>query len=100
MLQPPPENALPGSVDAPWLQLTAYELAKLRKKMKKNAVWTPSDTMIARELKALGRGPEAYRAAKKKAEDDGQPFNSDLPGACRRRRRAGYQGSAGGRHQR
>lgn len=79
VLQPPPENALPGSVDAPWLQLTAYELAKLRKKMKKNAVWTPSDTMIARELKALGRGPEAYRAAKKKAEDDGQPFNSDLP---------------------
>lgn len=79
VLQPPPENALPGSVDAPWLQLTAYELAKLRKKMKKNAVWTPSDTMIARELKALGRGPEAYRAAKKKAEDDGQPFNSELP---------------------
>lgn len=79
VLQPPPENAVPGSADAPWLQLTAYELAKLRKKMKKNAIWTPSDTMIARELKALGRGPEAYRAAKKKAEEDGQPFNSELP---------------------
>ena len=79
VLQPPPENAVPGSADAPWLQLTAYELAKLRKKMKKNAQWTPSDTMIARELKALGRGPEAYRAAKKKAEDEGKPFNSDLP---------------------
>lgn len=79
VLQPPPENAVAGSADAPWLQLTAYELAKLRKKMKKNAFWTPSDTMIARELKALGRGPEAYRGAKKKAEDEGKPFNSDLP---------------------
>lgn len=79
VLQPPPDNALPGSADAPWLQLTAYELAKLRKKMKKNAFWTPSDTMIARELKALGRGPEAYRAAKKKAEDEGKEFNCDLP---------------------
>ncbi|KAL2105743.1 hypothetical protein VUR80DRAFT_7808 [Thermomyces stellatus] len=79
VLQPPPENAVPGSADAPWLQLTAYELAKLRKKMKKNAFWTPSDTMIARELKALGRGPEAYRAAKKKAEEEGKPFNSELP---------------------
>ncbi|SPO00517.1 uncharacterized protein DNG_03265 [Cephalotrichum gorgonifer] len=79
VLRPPPENAAPGSEDAPWLQLTAYELAKLRKKMKKNAMWTPSETMIARELKALGRGPEAYRAAKKKAEDEGKPFNSGLP---------------------
>ncbi|PKS06842.1 hypothetical protein jhhlp_006918 [Lomentospora prolificans] len=79
VLQPPPENAPPGSADAPWLQLTPYELARLRKRMKKNAVWNPSDTMIARELKTLGRGPEAYREAKKKAEEQGIPFESALP---------------------
>ncbi|KAK7754230.1 hypothetical protein SLS62_003807 [Diatrype stigma] len=78
-LKPPPENAVPGSTDAPWLQLTPYELAKLRKRMKKNAVWNPSDTMIARELKALGRGVEAFRAAQKKAEDEGKPFEPNLP---------------------
>ncbi len=78
-LKPPPENAVPGSSDAPWLQLTPYELAKLRKRMKKNAVWSPSDTMIARELKALGRGVEAFRAAQKKAEDEGRPFEPNLP---------------------
>ena len=79
VLQPPPENAPPGSTEAPWLQLTPYELARLRKRMKKNAVWNPSDTMIARELKTLGRGPEAYREAKKKAEEQGIPFESALP---------------------
>ncbi|KAK8088022.1 PHD finger protein ING2 [Apiospora hydei] len=78
-LQPPPENAVPGSHDAPWLQLTAYELARLRKRMKKNAVWSPSDTMIARELKNLGRGIEAYRAAERKAKDEGRPFEPSLP---------------------
>lgn len=78
-LQPPPENTVPGSHDAPWLQLTAYELARLRKRMKKNAVWSPSDTMIARELKNLGRGIEAYRAAERKAKDEGRPFEPSLP---------------------
>ncbi|KAI0883650.1 uncharacterized protein GGS22DRAFT_34126 [Annulohypoxylon maeteangense] len=78
-LKPPPENAVPGSADAPWLQLTPYELAKLRKRMKKNAVWNPSDTMIARELKNLGRGVEAYRAAQKQAEEEGKPFEAALP---------------------
>ncbi|KAI1384560.1 uncharacterized protein F4822DRAFT_366830 [Hypoxylon trugodes] len=78
-LQPPPDNAVPGSTDAPWLQLTPYELAKLRKRMKKNAVWNPSDTMIARELKNLGRGVEAYRAAQKQAEDEGKPFDAAIP---------------------
>lgn len=78
-LKPPPENAVPGSADAPWLQLTPYELAKLRKRMKKNAVWNPSDTMIARELKNLGRGVEAYRAAQKRAEEEGKPFEPALP---------------------
>lgn len=78
-LKPPPENAIPGSTDAPWLQLTPYELAKLRKRMKKNAVWNPSDTMIARELKNLGRGIEAYKAAQKRAEEEGKPFDAALP---------------------
>ena len=78
-LKPPPPDAVPGSDEAPWLQLTAYELAKLRKRMKKNAVWSPSDTMIARELKQLGRGIEAYRAAKSRAEASGQPFDQPVP---------------------
>ena len=47
--------------------------------MKKNAVWSPSETMIARELKLLGRGVEAYRTAKKNAEDEGKPFEDALP---------------------
>ncbi|TDZ32080.1 PHD finger protein ING1 [Colletotrichum spinosum] len=74
-LQPPPENAVIGSADAPWLQLTAWELARLRKRMKKNATWSPSETMILRELKTLGRGIDAYKEAKKKAEDEGRTFD-------------------------
>jgi hypothetical protein len=70
-LKPPPENPVLGSEDAPWLALTQWELAKLRKLMKKNAVWTPSDTMIARELKKCGRGIEAYRAAQQAIKDAG-----------------------------
>jgi hypothetical protein len=79
LLNPPPENAVIGSADAPWLQLTRYELAKLRKRMKKNATWTPSETMIARELKTLCRGPDAYREAKKKAEEEGRVFEPKIP---------------------
>jgi hypothetical protein len=45
--------------------------------MKKNAVWTPSETMINRELKALGRGQDAYWTAKKRAEDEGRPFDNN-----------------------
>ncbi|KAL2134805.1 hypothetical protein VTI74DRAFT_10789 [Chaetomium olivicolor] len=78
-LAPPPENAVIGGPDAPWGQLTAYELARLRKRMKKNAAWTPSDTMVARELKALGRGVDAFRAAKQKAEEEGRVFEGTLP---------------------
>ncbi|KAI6783869.1 Inhibitor of growth protein-like protein [Emericellopsis cladophorae] len=76
---PPPPNAVVGSADAPWLQLTDFELAKLRKRMKKNATWTPSETMVARELSALGRGPEEYREAKRKAEEEGKPFDPTIP---------------------
>jgi hypothetical protein len=78
-LQPPPENAVKGSDDAPWLQLTEWELGMLRKRMKKNAVWSPSDTMIARELKQLGRGIEAYRTAKSEAEARGETFDQPVP---------------------
>ncbi|CAK7218681.1 hypothetical protein SBRCBS47491_003591 [Sporothrix bragantina] len=80
-LKPPPENAVIGSADAPWLRLTAYELAKLRKRMKKNAQWSPSETMIARELKALGRNLDAFNQAKRKAEADGREFEGLLPEA-------------------
>ncbi|KAI0143535.1 hypothetical protein GGR57DRAFT_348399 [Xylariaceae sp. FL1272] len=78
-LRPPPENAVIGSPDAPWLQLTQWELAKLRKRMKKNSAWIPSSTMINRELKNVGRGLDEYRAAKKKAEEEGKPFEAVLP---------------------
>ncbi|CAK7266022.1 hypothetical protein SEPCBS119000_001812 [Sporothrix epigloea] len=77
-LKPPPENAVIGSEDAPWLRLTAYELAKLRKRMKKNAQWSPSETMISRELKALGRNLDAFNQAKKKAEAEGRVFEGLL----------------------
>ena len=78
-LKPPPENAVIGSADAPWLRLTAYELAKLRKRMKKNAQWSPSETMIARELKALGRNLDAFNQAKRKAEAEGRVFEGLIP---------------------
>jgi hypothetical protein len=78
-LAPPPDNAVIGSSDAPWGQLTAYELARLRKRMKKNAAWIPSDTMVARELSALGRGVDAFRAAKQKAEAEGRVFEGQMP---------------------
>jgi hypothetical protein len=79
LLQPPPEDAVNGSQHKPWLQLTDWELANLRKRMKKNAVWSPSDTMILRELKNVGRGLDAYRAAKALAEEQGVPFDQPVP---------------------
>ncbi|CCU80340.1 PHD finger domain protein [Blumeria hordei DH14] len=78
-LQPPPPDAKPGDKDLPWLQLNAWELAKLRKRMKKNAIWSPSDTMIARELKSLGRGIEAYRISRQQAEEAGIYFDINEP---------------------
>ncbi|KAK0623553.1 hypothetical protein B0T14DRAFT_516538 [Immersiella caudata] len=77
--KPPPENVVIGSADAPWGQLTPYELARLRKRMKKNAAWAPSDTMVARELSNLGRGIEAFRIAKQKAEEEGKVFEGKMP---------------------
>ncbi|KAJ5155813.1 hypothetical protein N7492_008616 [Penicillium capsulatum] len=74
LLKPPPEGAKVGSEDLPWLRLTEWEMTKLRKKMKKNAVWQPSEVMIHRELSLTGRGWEAYRAAKALADETGGEF--------------------------
>lgn len=71
LLKPPPDGAKVGSEDLPWLRLTEWEMTKLRKKMKKNAVWQPSEVMIHRELSLTGRGWEAYRAAKALAQETG-----------------------------
>ena len=77
LLSPPPPDAKPGSKHAPWMRLTEYEMAKLRKRMKKNAIWSPSETMIRRELADAGRGPENYRSTKAGAEISGEPFIDD-----------------------
>lgn len=71
LLEPPPEDARLGSEHLPWLRLTEWEMTKLRKKMKKNAVWQPSHVMIQRELALSGRGWEGYRAAKSLATENG-----------------------------
>ncbi|KAJ6018879.1 hypothetical protein N7522_000946 [Penicillium canescens] len=73
-LKPPPEDAKLGSEDLPWLRLTEWEMTRLRKKMKKNAVWQPSEVMIHRELALANRGWEAYRLAKALAEETGVEF--------------------------
>lgn len=74
LLTPPPEDAKPGSRHAPWMRLTEWEMAKLRKRMKKNAIWTPSETMIRRELSLAGRGPDNYRKTRAQAEANGEDF--------------------------
>lgn len=74
LLRPPPEDAKLGSKDLPWLRLTEWEMTKLRKKMKKNAVWQPSEVMIHRELSLSGRGWDAYRTAKALADETGAEF--------------------------
>lgn len=73
-LKAPPEDAPQGSAWLPWTRLTEWEMAKLRKRMKKNAIWVPSQTMVRRELKVLGRGLGGRDAAKQAAEDGGPPF--------------------------
>lgn len=62
----PPDDAKPGSKWLPWKRITEYELARLRKRMKKNAIWLPSPAMRNRELKNLGRGQQAMDIAKGK----------------------------------
>jgi hypothetical protein len=73
-LTKPPDDAPKGSKWAPWLKLTEWEMANLRKRMKKNAIWVPSQTMVRRELKLLGRGLSAKEAARAQAEAGGEPF--------------------------
>lgn len=71
---PPPEDAPMGSKYKPWTHLTEYEMYRLRKKMKKNHTWEPSDVMIRRELSERGRGWENYYRAKAEAEANGTTF--------------------------
>ena len=71
---PPPEEAEIGSKWMPWIHLTEYEMYRLRKKMKKNHTWEPSDVMIRRELADRGRGWENYYRAKAEAEKNGTRF--------------------------
>ncbi|KIW73242.1 hypothetical protein PV04_01376 [Phialophora macrospora] len=71
---PPPEEAEIGSKYKPWTHLTEFEMYKLRKKMKKNHTWEPSDVMIRRELADRGRGWENYYRAKAEAERTGAKF--------------------------
>lgn len=80
-LEAPPENAAIGSRHHPWVRLTGYELLTLRKRMKKNAIWKPSETMILAELSDLGRGFSNYLEAKKRAEAEGTDIvdDDDLP---------------------
>lgn len=101
LLKPPPEDAKVGSEDLPWLRLTDWEMTKLRKKMKKNAVWQPSEIMINRELARNGRGWECYRAAKAQAEATGEEFldcddieNTYVPGKLTRKTEATADTSA------
>ncbi|KAL2074780.1 hypothetical protein VTL71DRAFT_8559 [Oculimacula yallundae] len=77
MLKPPPPEAVKGDDSLPWLQLNDWELAILRKRMKKNAIWSPSDTMISRELEHNGRGIKAYRKMRAEKEAAGETY--DLP---------------------
>lgn len=73
----PPADAVPGSKWLPWNRLTEFELAILRKRMKKNAAWKPSPAMRNRELKQLGRGFQARDDAKAQAEAGGTVFVDD-----------------------
>ncbi|KAL8803302.1 MAG: hypothetical protein Q9182_003260 [Xanthomendoza sp. 2 TL-2023] len=73
----PPADARPGSRHAPWMRLTAWEMAVLRTRVSKTAIWPPSEAIIQHELAAAGRGPENYRIAKAKSEATGEPFLDD-----------------------
>ncbi|RMZ87190.1 hypothetical protein DV736_g5585, partial [Chaetothyriales sp. CBS 134916] len=71
---PPPDDAELGGKFRPWTHLTEYEMYKLRKKMKKNHEWEPSQVMIRRELESRGRGWDNYYKAKAEAEKNGTSF--------------------------
>lgn len=73
-LQPAPADAPVGGPHKPWGRLTLFELAKLRKRMKKNAVWVPSSTMVSRELESVGRTFKHFQKAKAEAEAAGKEY--------------------------
>lgn len=78
-LSPPPPDARPGSKWAPWMKLTEYEMAVLRKQMKKNAVWTPSLTMVNRELERKHRTKGDYQREKARCEAAGEALVDEEP---------------------
>jgi hypothetical protein len=78
-LEPPPPNARPGSKWAPWLKLTEYEMAVLRKQMKKNAVWTPSLTMVNSQLQKKNRTRDDYEREKARCEATGEEMLDEEP---------------------
>lgn len=73
-LTKPPPDAVVGSKWLPWKRLTEFELAILRKRMKKNAAWRPSPAMRNRELRNLGRGLQAMDEARAEADRTGSLF--------------------------
>ncbi|KAL8694232.1 MAG: hypothetical protein Q9224_003608 [Gallowayella concinna] len=77
LLDPPPADAKPGSKHAPWMRLTEWETAMLRKQGRKGANWSPSEAVTRHMLAAAGRGRENYRIAKAKSEATGEPFVDD-----------------------
>jgi hypothetical protein len=79
LLMPPPPGAQPGSKWRPWFKLTEWEMAKLRKSMKKNAIWSPSDAMVQRELEKDSRGVANYEKAKETARRAGQSVLDEEP---------------------
>lgn len=78
-LTPPPVDARPGTKWAPWMKLTEYEMAVLRKAMKKNAVWTPSLTMVNRELERKHRTKGDYLREKARCEAAGEDMLDEEP---------------------
>ncbi|OAL44822.1 hypothetical protein IQ07DRAFT_550001 [Pyrenochaeta sp. DS3sAY3a] len=78
-LVPPPSDARPGSKWAPWMKLTEYEMAVLRKQMKKNAVWTPSHTMVNRELERKHRTSRDYEHERARCIEMGEEFIDEQP---------------------
>lgn len=86
---PPPAKAKIGSKQLPWLRLTDWEMMNLRKRMKKNAKWAPTDDMVMKELDTLGRGFRNYNTAKTDALSRGVEFtDEDSVGAEEWRRRS------------
>lgn len=77
-MTPPPENPPIGSEWAPWFDLTDWELHLIRRRMKKNANWQPSEVMIHKELKNRGRGIEHYETAKAAADARGETLLDEL----------------------